>query len=312
MREPIPDTACSGQCSCGIAAAPNTVTLDPLAGESLHPGGLLRSSFHIPGMDCPSEEQMIRLRLTGAPVQRLRFDLPGRKLVIDHAGDPAEILALLKPLGYGAELVESRPLPATETGVDLIAKNVADEIANDAAEGRVLKQLLAINGLMFLVEIGAGWLAHSAGLVADAMDMFADAAVYGVALYGVGRAIHIKLAAARLAGLFQFLLALAALATSVRHILLGAEPVSMAMIGIGGLALLANVACLLLIYRHRHGGIHMQASYIFSATDVIANLGVIVAGLLVIWSGNAWPDWIVGLMIGSIVLIGAVRILRLR
>jgi Co/Zn/Cd efflux system component len=56
----------------------------------------------------------------------------------------------------------------------------------------------------------------------------------------------------------------------------------------------------------------MQASYIFSATDVIANLGVIVAGLLVIWSGNAWPDWIVGLMIGSIVLIGAVRILRLR
>jgi Co/Zn/Cd efflux system component len=215
-------------------------------------------------------------------------------------------------LGYGAELVESGPLPATETGVDLVAKNVADEIANDAAEGRVLKQLLAINGLMFLVEIGAGWLAHSAGLVADAMDMFADATVYGVALYGVGRAIHIKLAAARLAGLFQFLLALAALATSVRHILLGAEPVSMAMIGIGGLALLANVACLLLIYRHRHGGIHMQASYIFSATDVIANLGVIVAGLLVIWSGNAWPDWIVGLMIGSIVLIGAVRILRLR
>jgi Co/Zn/Cd efflux system component len=83
------------------------------------------------------------------------------------------------------------------------------------------------------------------------------------------------------------------------------------MIGVSALALAANVACLLLISQHRHAGVHMTASYIFSANDVIANLGVIAAGLLVSWTGSPWPDWIIGAFIGLVVLIGAVRILRL-
>ena len=78
------------------------------------------------------------------------------------------------------------------------------------------------------------------------------------------------------------------------------------------LALAANVACLVLIARHREGGVHMKASYIFSANDVIANLGVIGAGALVAWLGTPWPDWIIGLLIAVVVLTGAVRILRLK
>jgi len=248
---------------------------------------------------------MIRLRLAGAPVAGLDFDLAGRKLTVDHAGDAATILELLRPLGYGAELAHTGPLEgraAAEQGAP----------AEDAAQARILWWLLAINAVMFVVEIAAGWLARSAGLIADAMDMFADAAVYGVALYGVGRAARVKLAAARLSGLFQFVLALGALGQTARHVVMRAEPESLAMTGIGVLALLANVACLALIHRHRHGGVHMQASYIFSANDVLANLGVIAAGLLVGWTGSPWPDWIIGAFIGLVVLAGAVRILRLR
>jgi len=293
-------SSCSPGCGCGSA--------DPPASAPAHvavlDGPLVRSVFSIPGMDCPSEEQMIRLRLAAAPVAGMAFDLPGRTLTVDHAGDPAEILGLLRPLGYGAELAQTRSLEAHAA-----ATNSA---ASDAAEARVLWLLLGINAAMFVVEIVAGWLARSAGLIADAMDMFADAAVYGVALYGVGRAAGAKLAAARLSGLFQLLLALGALAQTVRHILVQAAPESMAMTGIGLLALLANVACLLLIHRHRHRGMHMRASYIFSANDVIANLGVIAAGLLVGWTGSPWPDWIIGTLIGLLVLLGAVRILRLR
>lgn len=263
-----------------------------------------RSVFRIPGMDCPSEEQMIRLRLADAPVAALAFDLAGRRLTVDHGGEAAAILARLQPLGYGAELAESRALAAGE------ARAAAP--ADDAAEARVLWLLLAINAAMFVVELGAGIWARSAGLIADAMDMFADAAVYGVALYAVGRAAHYKLGAARLAGLLQLLLALGAIGEVVRRMLAGAMPEPVGMMGIALLALAANVACLLLIARHRHGGVHMKASYIFSANDVIANLGVIVAGALVAWSDSAWPDWIVGLGIGAVVLAGAVRILRLQ
>ncbi|WP_231570714.1 cation transporter [Thauera sp. SWB20] len=273
--------------------------LQPLAAAEAR----TRSVFRIPGMDCPSEEQMIRLRLAEAPVAALAFDLAGRRLTVEHDGDPQAILARLVPLGYGAELAESHTLAADE------AAPAAP--ADDAAEARVLWILLALNAVMFVVELGAGIWARSAGLVADAMDMFADAAVYGVALYAVGRAARYKLGAARLAGGLQLVLALGALAEVVRRIVGDATPEPIGMMGIALLALAANVACLVLIARHREGGVHMKASYIFSANDVVANLGVIVAGVLVAWTGSAWPDWIIGLVIGAVVLMGAVRILRL-
>ena len=183
---------------------------------------------------------------------------------------------------------------------------------DDAAAARVLWTLLAINAAMFVIELGAGLWARSAGLIADAMDMFADAAVYGVALYAVGRAARHKLVAARLAGVLQLVLALGALAEVVRRIVTGALPEPVGMMGIALLALAANVACLMLIARHREGGVHMKASYIFSANDIIANLGVIGAGALVAWLGTPWPDRVIGLLIGAVVLAGAVRILRLK
>lgn len=257
-------------------------------------------------MDCPAEEQLIRLRLATLPVAALRFDLPGRMLIVDHAGETATVLAQLLPLGYGASLRDSLPLDGLQAG------DAAFSATDMGAEARVLWLLLGINAAMFAVEIVAGLMAHSAGLVADAMDMFADAAVYGVALYAVGRAVRLQLAAARLSGFLQLLLGLGALAEVARYVLLGSTPAGLAMIGIAALALLANVACLLLIHRHRHRGAHMQASYIFSANDVIANLGVLAAGLLVGWSGSGWPDWVIGSAIGLLVIAGAVRILRLR
>ncbi len=246
---------------------------------------------------------MIRLKLAEARVHALAFDLPGHRLTIDHAGSADAILERLVPLGYGVRLAASEPL-----GADDRAANAAH---GDAAEARVLWTLLAINALMFALELGAGWWAHSAGLIADAMDMFADAAVYGVALYAVGRGAARKLGAARLAGALQLLLALAALSETARRFLAGAAPEGLAMVGVALLALAANIACLLLLARHRDSGVHMRASYIFSANDVIANLGVIAAGALVSWSGSAWPDWVIGSAIGVVVLVGAVRILRL-
>lgn len=179
-------------------------------------------------------------------------------------------------------------------------------------ESRILRQLLAINALMFGVEILAGWWAESAGLLADALDMFADAAVYGLALYAVGHAPALQRRAAHLSGWLQLALALGMLLEVGRRAWFGADPLGHAMIGIALLALCANVACLLLIRRHRHGGAHMRASFIFSANDVIANLGVILAGALVSWLGHPWPDWIIGTLIGLVVLHGAWRILQLR
>jgi len=245
---------------------------------------------------------MIRLRLSDVPIRFMEFDIPGRTVVVGHAGDVQTVLDRLVPLGYGAQLRESRPLLESD----------ATPVSDPVAERNVLWKLLGINALMFLFESIAGWWADSAGLIADAADMFADAVVYGVALYAVGKAAKLKLSAARISGFFQLALAIGALSETGRRILAGSSPEEVAMIGVSLIALAANVWCLMLISRHRHQGVHMRASYIFSANDVLANLGVILAAGLVAWTGSPIPDWIIGLLIGMMVLVGAIRILRLQ
>jgi Co/Zn/Cd efflux system component len=182
----------------------------------------------------------------------------------------------------------------------------------DASEARTLKVMLAINGTMFVFEMLVGLIAQSTGLIADSLDMFADAAVYGLALYAVGRAAGMKIRAAHFAGWLQMLLALGALGEVLRRAVFGSEPQSSLMIGVGLIALVANMTCLVLIARKRDRGVHMTASYIFSANDVIANLGVVAAGLLVAWTGSPYPDLVIGSIIGLVVLSGARRILMLR
>lgn len=182
--------------------------------------------------------------------------------------------------------------------------------ARDRSQQRVLIVLLLINGLMFVLELGLGLMAESTGLIADSLDMLADAMVYGIGLYAVGRSIGVKIRAARLSGLFQILLAIGVAGDVLRRLIVGSEPVSLLMIGVGIFALIANVACLALMARHRAGDVHMRASWIFSANDVLANLGVISAGLLVMVLDSRLPDLIIGALITLLVLRGGLQILR--
>jgi Co/Zn/Cd efflux system component len=163
---------------------------------------------------------------------------------------------------------------------------------------------------MFVAEFGVGWWAQSTALIADAMDMLADAMVYGVGLYAVGKSLLVKVHAARLSGGLQIILGLLVLVDIVRRIIVGSEPVSALMMGMGAIALIANITCLFLIAKHRKGEVHMRASWIFSKNDVIANLGVILAGGLVAWSGSRLPDLVIGLLVAMIVIRGGFLILQ--
>ena len=213
----------------------------------------------------------------------------------------------MRALGLGATLESTTPVAR-----DDLARAQASAKQEAQTEAGILKWLLAINGIMFVIEITVGWWAQSTGLIADSLDMFADAAVYGVALYAVGHSVRVKLRAAHFSGWLQIILALGALGEVVRRLVFGSEPVSTLMMSFGLVALAANVTCLLLIAKSRDSGAHMKASWIFSANDVIANLGVILAGGLVAWTGSRYPDLVIGLIIGLIVLNGARRILQLK
>jgi len=180
----------------------------------------------------------------------------------------------------------------------------------DKSQNRVLIKLLAINALMFVVELSIGWYAQSTGLIADAMDMLADAIVYGIGLYAVGKAITQKAKAALISGWFQLILGILILSDILRRIIIGSEPASLLMIGVGFMALLANIICLKLIEEHRHGEVHMRASWIFSKNDVIANTGVILGGILVWLLDSRWPDLVIGFLISVVILRGAKHIMQ--
>ena len=133
----------------------------------------------------------------------------------------------------------------------------------DRSETHVLVILLFINGLMFLVEFGVGWWAQSTALIADAMDMLAEAMVYAVELYEVGKAATSKIRASTLSRWLQVGIGLLVLLDILRRFVFGSEPVSVLMMTMGLAALIANIICLLLISKYREGEVHMRASSIF-------------------------------------------------
>ncbi|WP_333970731.1 cation transporter [Alteromonas mediterranea] len=180
----------------------------------------------------------------------------------------------------------------------------------DQSQRQVLYWLLGINATMFVIEMGIGLLADSTALIADSLDMLADAVVYGVALYAIGKSLLHKANAARISRFFQMALGLLIIIDIVRRSIYGSEPVSGLMMAMGAVALVANVICLVIIRKQRNEEVHMRASWIFSANDVIANLGVIFAGVLVFWLDSRWPDLVIGVIVSCVVLRGAKMILE--
>ncbi len=265
-----------------------------------------RSEYKVSGMDCSAEEQIIRVALgDNEKICRLEFNLIERTLIVWHTHNADSVTENLAGLHLGAELLQTTELPDSKLPSD-------SQKDSDRAQAGVLRLLLAINAAMFVLEAVSGWIFASTGLLADSLDMLADAGVYGISLYAVGKAAKFKFRAAHISGWLQLALAAGALFEVARRFVYGSGPDPPYMIGVAAIALTANVICLWLIARYREHGAHMKASWIFSTNDVIANFGVIVAGVLVALTGSRYPDLIVGAIIGIIVMIGAIRILRIR
>jgi Co/Zn/Cd efflux system component len=170
---------------------------------------------------------------------------------------------------------------------------------------RVLWIVLAINAIMFLVEIGAGVAAGSASLQADALDFLGDAGNYVISLAVVAMALRYRAIAALAKGLTMGAFGLWVIGTVVWHAIVGTvpEPVTMGVVGV--VALIANAACAALLYAYRGGDANMQSVWICSRNDVLGNLAVLLAALGVFGTGTGWPDLIVAAIMATLALQGA-------
>lgn len=252
-------------------------------------------------MDCPSEEQIIRMKLDGLPeIKHLNFDIPNRKLEVIHTGEVELFIEQIHSLNLGSRLLSSVVTGETEFKYQ------------DAHQRKILWWVLIINFSFFIIEMVYGWLSKSMGLIADSLDMLADSIVYGLSLLAVGAALSRKKQVAKLSGYFQAFLAILGLIEVLRRFF-GFEgmPIFQNMIIVSFLALIANSISLYLIQKTRSDEAHMKASAIFTSNDIIINIGVIVAGILVYLTSSKYPDLIIGTIIFGIVIRGAIRILNL-
>jgi len=187
--------------------------------------------------------------------------------------------------------------------------NCEQEVKN-IQERSVIITLLLINAVMFIIELTIGLLSESTALIADSLDMLADATIYGIAFYAIGKPLIKKAKAAHLSGILQITLGLFVILEVIRRLVTGSEPDSLLMIIAGSIALVANLICLRLISKHKNGEVHMRASWIFSKNDVIANLGIIISSGFVYLFDSRYPDLIIGLAISLIVIRGGILIIK--
>ena len=185
-----------------------------------------------------------------------------------------------------------------------------EKLARQADQRRVLVTVLVINLVMFFAEFGAGLVAGSAALMADATDMLGDAFVYGLSLYAIARSDRWKAGVAAFKGAFILVLGLGILVNVAIKIQSGVPPSSTLMLGFGGAALVANLICLGLLWRFRAQDVNMASTFECSRNDVISNVGVLAAAGLVAATSSPWPDILIGLAMAAVVLRSAVRVLN--
>lgn len=252
-------------------------------------------------MDCAAEESMIRMKLDSlTSISKLDFNLPERTLVVYHNDDVDSITQNLNQLNLGSKLISTELIETEQT------------IEPEEINRKYLLQVLLINFSFFLIEIIVGFIANSMGLVGDSLDMLADAFVYGMALLVVGQTLLYKQRVAKLTGYLQLSLALLGYIEVVRRYLYNEViPDYLLMIIISVLALGANTLSLYILLKSRSKEVHMKATMICTSNDIIVNAGVIVAAIFVLALSSPLPDLIIGIIIFSMVLSGAIRILKL-
>jgi Co/Zn/Cd efflux system component len=173
----------------------------------------------------------------------------------------------------------------------------------------VLWTVIAINAVMFVVEIAAGHIAGSQALQADALDFLADTMTYGLSLAVIGRTVQTRSYAAILKGLSLTAMGIWVLGSTAYHVLVLGVPRAEIMGVIGIMALAANVASVLLLMRYKDGDANVRSVWLCSRNDAIGNVAVMGAALAVWGTTSPWPDLAVAGIMAGLFLMSSSQIL---
>ena len=170
--------------------------------------------------------------------------------------------------------------------------------------------VIFLNAFMFVVEMGAGHLARSQALQADALDFLGDAVTYGVSLAVIGASLRIRTNAALVKGFSLLLMGLWVFGSTFYRVFFVAMPEAEIMGVIGFLALLTNLASVLLLVRYKDGDANVRSVWLCSRNDAIGNVAVMIAALGVWGTATGWPDLVVATVMAGLFLSSSAQIIR--
>lgn len=176
------------------------------------------------------------------------------------------------------------------------------QVSTQSATERVtVQRALILNAMMCLIGLGAAYFTQSTSILADAIDMAADASGYALALLAVGHNERFRALAARWTGIVLLVLGIGIMVEAIQRWITGSEPIGPIMMGYSVISLLVNLYVLQALVKIREGGVHLNASYICTRADVLANIVVFIAGGIVWFTGTYWVDLVAGVAIALLV-----------
>ena len=174
---------------------------------------------------------------------------------------------------------------------------------------RRLWAVIFLNAIMFVVEMSAGQIANSRALQADALDFFGDAVTYGISLAVIGSHLRVRSMAAIFKGLSLMLMGLWVFGSTLYQVFILDVPQAEVMGIVGFLALLTNLASVMLLVRYKDGDANVRSVWLCSRNDAIGNVAVMLAALGVWNTASAWPDLAVAGIMGGLFLSSSIQIL---
>lgn len=169
--------------------------------------------------------------------------------------------------------------------------------------------VIALNATMFIVEMLAGHLAKSQALQADALDFLGDSLTYGISLAVIGASIRVRTNAALFKGLSLLLMGLWVFGSTIYRVFYVGIPEANIMGVVGFLALLTNLASVMLLVRYKDGDANVRSVWLCSRNDAIGNVAVMFAALGVWGTSSGWPDLIVAAVMAGLFLTSAYQIM---
>jgi len=174
---------------------------------------------------------------------------------------------------------------------------------------RRLWAVIAINAVMFAVEMVAGHLAGSRALQADALDFLGDTLTYGMSMAVIGASLRVRASAALIKGFSLLAVGLWVFGSTIYKVFVLGVPQAQVMGAIGFLALAANMASVLLLVKYKDGDANVRSVWLCSRNDAIGNVAVMLAALGVWGTQTGWPDVIVAALMAGLFTWSAVQIL---